>query len=266
MSNGLQKIEGMPFDTALGQERKSPILDSFLVPFERHVSLDALEQVVDECMRLFSAKATNWETDSDTWLAPRVHASLRLSKREAAIHGVWVYLAAYAFPDYVAWRWGDAVQLTRSVATDVSKHAFRRLWWGAEMFRNGDDYTSATQAFAKSDIPNTLLKTRIMNNRSVALATLRYLKDNNVTSRQVNAVSRQLSTAAVTVALDFACPNYTESLEIDHQWLETEPFGDDVVAFPKGPTSAEATDEDVKRALGMLDLVIDLDRVRKYRR
>src|SRR3954447_21286653 len=42
---------------------------------------------------------------SDRWLAPRLHATLRLTRNEAADRGLWAWLAVDLFPDYVRWRW-----------------------------------------------------------------------------------------------------------------------------------------------------------------
>jgi hypothetical protein len=267
MSIVLGKISALPSDAAIGDERQSPLLREHVSAFDRPLSLEALAEVIDECKREFTDPETGLaQRRSDIWLAPRLHAALRITKREAAMQEVWMYLAAYAFPDYVSWRWGRARQAALSVSTDVKKHPFKRLWWGAEMFRNGESYEAVERAYARSDVPNTSLSTRIMNNKAVALAALRFLDKHQMTSRQVNPVSTQLRTAAVTVALDFACPNLSDSLEIDWEWLESEPQGFDVIRTPVGPKHGFVGEEEIERAEEMLDRVIDTNRVRAYRR
>src|SRR2546430_2753608 len=66
--------------------------------FHRDVDLAPLERVVEEATTRFADHAAE---ASDAWLAARVHATLRLSRREAADASLWAYLAVVAFPDYV---------------------------------------------------------------------------------------------------------------------------------------------------------------------
>jgi|SRR5579884_1061589 len=268
MSIVLGQLSALPSDAFLGTDRCPALLADKITSFGRDINLDALADVIDECKRRFTELETGeaQTTPADQWLAPRVHAALRLTKREATNSEVWTYLAAYAFPDYVVWRWGRDRQLALSFTSDVKKHPFKRLWWGAEMFRNGEDYRGVELAYRRSDVPNTSLSTQVMNNRAVALAVLRYLDKHELGSRQVNPLSTQLRTAAITVALDSACPNYTEASELDWQWLQEQPFADDIIASPSGPKHGFVSEKEIRTAEDVLERVIDLERVRSYRR
>lgn len=264
----LGKLSALPADAILGEERFSEILAPSVTAFDRLVSIETLRGVIDAAKTRYTDDETGLArpSESDQFLAVRLHAALRLTKREAASQDVWNFLAAYAFPDYVCWRWGKERQSALSITTSVKKHPFKRLWWGAEMFRNGPSYDSVAAAFARTDVANTLLATRVMNNRAVALAVLEFLQRHELGSRQVNPVSTQLNTAAVTVALDFACPNYSDSLELDAEWLREEPDLNEVLMHPEGPQHGFASLEEIENASKMLDRVIDLGLVRKYRR
>ncbi len=92
---------------------------------------------------------------SDRWLAPRVHFALRLFRGEAAEKGIWQWVAMRYpwYPWYLEWRWSDRAG---DVANDrwwgpIHKQAFARLWWGAEVFRDGGDYRSVERAFIFQD-------------------------------------------------------------------------------------------------------------------
>ena len=37
----------------------------------------------------------------------------------------------------------------------INKQTFARLWWGAELFRNGDDYGPVKHFFERQDFPNS---------------------------------------------------------------------------------------------------------------
>ena len=262
-------LSGVTSDTSLGSDRFSTLFEENVRSYdERAISIDPLAEVIDECKRRFTDAETGDvnRTASDRWLAPRLHAALRLTKREATYSEIWTYLAVYAFPDYVAWRWGRDRQAALSFTRDVKKHPFKRLWWGAEMFRNGADYSAVEAALSRSDIANTSLSTRVMNNRAVALGVLRFLAENELGSRQVNPLSTQLRTSAVTVALDSACPNYSESMELDEEWLQAEPRSDEIIARPVGPQHGGVLEDEIRRAEAVLKRVIDLSVVKRYRK
>lgn len=261
------QLAELPEDVALGRERFSPQYEQYLTPYpERPISIDALVEVMDECLRLFKGDTDDDHMASDRWLGPRLHAALRISRREATNPGLWPYLAAVAFPDYVQWRWGSARQAALSTIQDSKKHPFKRLWWTTEMFRNGVDYGTAETALARSDVANTAPSTRVLNNRAVALGALRYFEHHHLGSRRVPPVSTQLRTSAVTVALDTACPNFDESTEFDLEWLRGVPDGETTIQNPVGPKHGEVREEEIIHAFEVLNKVIDLKRVHAYRR
>src|ERR1700743_3445755 len=110
-------------------------------------AVDALDALMSEAQN--RQKRGDWmeRATSDRWLAPRVHCCLRLFRSEAADRGVWQWIAL-RHHWYVNWRWANEDDL---VAEDrwwgqVHKQAFARLWWGAEIFRNGSDYRSVEHA------------------------------------------------------------------------------------------------------------------------
>src|SRR4051794_29168333 len=118
----------IPEDFTTGVVIKFEGHDDDLESFGRSVEITALRKVVEYSSAEFDApKGSAW----DSWLAPRVHAALRLSPREAADPAIWRWLALYAFPDYVRKRWPNPTA-DRFVGP-INKQAIARLWWGAEM-------------------------------------------------------------------------------------------------------------------------------------
>src|SRR4051812_15095748 len=71
----------------------------------RTPDLEPLVNIMNKAMEKFSETKRE---ESDRWLAPRVHATLRLTRREAGDAGVWSYLAMSVLDDYVRWRWKGA--------------------------------------------------------------------------------------------------------------------------------------------------------------
>jgi hypothetical protein len=136
--------------------------------FDAESELSTIETILDEGMKKYAGKPAQ----SDTWIGPRLHAGLRLTRRQAADRSLWRYLAIGSFPEYVRWRWSTETDesepippaLDRFVGPDY-KHALARLWWMAEIFRNGADYGPARRALAIQDIANNLFRMDIAHHR-----------------------------------------------------------------------------------------------------
>ena len=79
----------------------------------------------------------------EQWIAPRLHSALRLTRDEASNSEIWNYLAIY-FSDYIRHRWLSSKKdsIAEYVFRYVSKdrHQLAKLWWSAEMTRNGSTY------------------------------------------------------------------------------------------------------------------------------
>src|SRR5262249_1315137 len=114
---------------------------------------------------------------SDAWLAPRVHATLRLTRREAADRRIWAYLATVALPDYVRWRWRDPADPGAPGAVDryvggAGINALSWLWWAAELTRDGDGYGPTIRALAGSRFSPAWLELGVLHHRAAAQAVV----------------------------------------------------------------------------------------------
>lgn len=126
---------------------------------------------------------------SDRWLAPRLHYALRLSRAEAADPDLWAWFSI-RFLDYVEWRWsGKNGTADNRFRGPIHKQAFSRLWWGAELFRNGPDYRPVEKAFAFQDLPNSYLHRPFVRCRSLALGLVGLISvdDDSTSSRPKSA-------------------------------------------------------------------------------
>ena len=242
----------------------------------RKISLAPLQAVLEEGRK---RHATKW-SDSDGWLAPRVHATLRLTRREAADRRLWAYLTVAAFPDHVRHRWLDpedpesVVPIDRFLGED-SKNHLARLWWGAELTRNGDDYTRTERAFRNSRFSVSWQVLDLMHHRPAALAIVDFLDQFNdgkgATDSQGPRMARALNAALRTLTLDAVAENPDLDAEAFREWIneaidETKMMD----ALPKGPDEKEPVSEkaigEVKKHLDGLAQAIGLGSfVRKHR-
>lgn len=99
----------------------------------------------------------------DAVVASEVRKHLNLTPEQAAHDGLWRYLAVVEFPDFVRYRWPypasrrsfkSARDKFLEGARDLYEHALVRLWWIAELTRDGNDYTLTKAALENQELAN----------------------------------------------------------------------------------------------------------------
>lgn len=99
----------------------------------------------DELLAKTQVENERYNTAMDIAMAVKLHRSLPITRRQASDMRFWAWLGIEHAPDYVAWRWKPSGKLsTRSrerFCGDRVRQTFARLWWAAELTRDGDDYT-----------------------------------------------------------------------------------------------------------------------------
>ncbi|WP_405838433.1 DUF6339 family protein [Streptomyces platensis] len=216
-----------------------------------HPVRDLIEQALQEFQE-------SRPTAADAWLAPRLHATLRLSRREAADAGLWSYLALGVAPDYVVWRHRPepkADEAPRGVARKrfLGPHhtqAFARLWWAAELFRDGADYGPAARACGNQDMLNTTLRLDVIDHRPTALALVRLMDRKIVqTGREVNALVAAVNASAATLMYDLVAPDVEYDPDPLRGWIAAAEISRAVSrhVLPEGPEEAPTPEESVER-------------------
>lgn len=197
--------------------------------------------LLDEAMRRFDGSVT----DADAWLAPRLHAALRLTRREAADSRLWNFLCLLLAPDYVLWRHlgrptvKKPVPEVSSVRYQGAFHvqAFARLWWASELFRDGDDYEPVEIACGNQDMLNTVLRLEIIHHRPAAQAIVQMMRRRIVhTGREVNALAKAVNAAGSTLLYEILAPDEIPDADAHHAWIDE---GDTILvpydSLPEGP-------------------------------
>ncbi|MBX3412392.1 MAG: hypothetical protein KF708_06875 [Pirellulales bacterium] len=228
-------------------------------PLEREIDIAPLLAMVDEAMERFKHAPDK----SDQWLAPRVHACLRLHRREAADKRVWHYLNIVAKPDYVRWRFGEqegdgahAVAIDRFMGED-SKNALGRLWWAAELTRNGADYGETVQILKTSRFFTSWQPLDAMHHRPAALAICRFAREFNdgagLTDSQSQRLAKAFNLRLSTLALDALATNPAIDSVAVEEWCnepvdETKYFDE----LPNGPDEEPVADEAISAVFEVL--------------
>jgi len=150
------------------------------------VDTELLSQLIDHAL---DEEFADWSdrnrhiAELDGWLAPRVHSALRITRRLAADRGFWAWVAVEAGSRYVHHRWGEMKEsgdgsvtpwrYTGEAPLRNLRNGVARLWWGAEMVRNGPSYEYVRPTFARVRTAQWVLELRYSRFRAAAIAFVR---------------------------------------------------------------------------------------------
>ncbi|MER5770239.1 DUF6339 family protein [Streptomyces sp. NPDC001985] len=220
-----------------------------------------IRDLIDDAMHLYR---DDRRTKADAWLAPRIHAALRLTRREAADRRLWNFIALSVAPDYVVWRHLPAKGKEGQpplVAPDRFSgahytQAFSRLWWAAELFRDGTSYAPAAVACGNQDVLNTVLRLDLVDHRPTVQALIRLVEKGTVTTgREVNALAIAVNAAAGTLMYDVLAPDDEwDSENLDH-WIEEGESAPPVTrrSLPSGPDDGPVPEASVATLLTLFE-------------
>ncbi|MDY0810110.1 DUF6339 family protein [Kitasatospora purpeofusca] len=222
-----------------------------------------VRELLDEAIHRFGDSPT----DADAWLSPRLHATLRLTRAEAARPGLWNFLALVVAPDYVLWRHlprGEAkngeppkVSAPRFTGTHYTQ-AFARLWWAAELFRDGGDYRPVEIACRNQDMLNTAMRLDAIDHRPTALAMVRVLKglaESGATrlGDRVNALCTAVNAAGSTLMYDVIAQDDLPDPDALLSWVAEADTAPSVPwdRLPDGPSEEAVRRDSVDRLARM---------------
>ncbi|MFE5481937.1 DUF6339 family protein [Streptomyces sp. NPDC056527] len=187
-----------------------------------------VRELLDKTMRLFADD----RHAADGWLAPRLHATLRMTRAEAADSRLWNHLAMIVAPDYVVWRHkgadnaeGPGIATAARFSGPHYTQSFSRLWWAAELFRDGDDYRPVVTACRVQDVLNTTMRLDVIDHRPTAQAMIRVigsLLDSGVPrpGDHVNAFSSAVNAAGSTLMYDVLARDGDPDVDELHDWIQ----------------------------------------------
>jgi hypothetical protein len=263
LSRGIQAGEQDPPQVALRKASQS------LTDDERWRTKQ-LRGLVDEAMNRFDGR----RVEADGWLAPRLHATLRMTRAEAADSRLWNFIALVVASDYVVWRHKGAeiVPAVRFSGPHYTQ-AFARLWWAAELFRNGEDYRPVEVACRFQDVPNTTMRLDVIDHRPTALAIVRVLErlSEDKASRisdKVNALSAAVNAAGSTLVYDVLAPDQPTDEDARREWIaESEnaapaPFD----RLPEGPDDGAVKPQAVETLVSLFAELLQEAPVRRRKR
>lgn len=224
------------------------------------VKLRPLETVLERAMEKFDDEQP---AESDAWVAPRLHSTLRLRRREVADEEVWNYLAVCAFPDYVRWRatGSSDIPLPKRFVGPRREQVFARLWWWAEYTWNGSSYEATEKVCQSSDMIK-FANYQCFRLRPVAIAVARLVDAANDgsgnLSEQVQDFCRHLNFYLTTNSLDSIYPSSTDYDEVDLNWYAADMSDlQECIEDPVAPGNGCVPESDIEEVYPLLLRVAD---------
>jgi hypothetical protein len=165
----------------------------------------------------------------DPWLAPRLHAALRVSRRLSTDEGMWAWLAFQCRPFVEArFKKGKESLHPWRYRGVWSRNALSRLWWGAEMTRNGPDYSFVPLCFARTRTAQFALELMYSWDRAAAIAFCRVTEGADGGPRLSDERTQRLSTKLKVLltlrSLDsFGNGDADDTEEFDTAWASHTP-------------------------------------------
>ncbi|MFI7675607.1 DUF6339 family protein [Actinophytocola sp. NPDC049390] len=230
------------------------------LPDQARWRTEPLRELLDEAIRRFDGR----RTDADAWLAPRIHATLRVSRAEAADSSLWNFIALLVAPDYVVWRHrGKEIAPAARFSGQHHTQAFARLWWAAELFRNGEDYRPVHTACRVQDILNTTMRLDVVDHRPTAMAILRItdrLLEEQVArpGDKVNALSSAINSAGSTLVYEVLAPDPGPEPDALHDWIRAAEGAPAVPLdrLPDGPDDGAVAEPAVQSLLPLFERML----------
>ncbi|MGW0772446.1 DUF6339 family protein [Streptomyces sp. NPDC002835] len=224
--------------------------------------VEPLRELMEDAMHEFQDNRTG----ADGWLAPRLHAALRLTRREAADRRLWNHLSLAVAPDYVVWRHlstpksdqGEPRTNPARFKGPLDRQCFSRLWWAAEMFRNGKDYSPVVAACTNQDLIHSALRRDLLDHRPTAQALVRVMERGVATTgREIEGLMTAINAAGATLMYDVLATDEQRDPEVLRQWVADAESAPPVPrhSLPDGPDEEPVPEKSV---IALTDYFADL--------
>lgn len=162
---------------------------------------DLLRRRIDAVLATIDFSSRSGGTIADSALAPTVRMAIEMEPRVAAEPGVWHYLAAVKYPDFVRERWGDDKDTEEKflgAGRNPYTNALGRLWWGAELTKDpaNNSYVNAHRLYNKQRLANFVLDRSFRRYRLASRVSAEelYKEHNDVISNTTTRFKKALTT------------------------------------------------------------------------
>jgi hypothetical protein len=157
----------------------------------------------------------------DAWLAPRVHNVIRVPRRIASDRLFWAWIAIEFGREYIKHRFSDgegsAIKEFRFTGTHL-RNGVSRLWWSAELARNGRDYGPVAQVLSGVRIAQFALELRYSWYRPAVIAFARVCVDRELRDAKMQGLSVRVNAYLGTRPVELIGLDETVAEDYDAEW------------------------------------------------
>jgi hypothetical protein len=151
----------------------------------------------------------------DAAAARYVREYIDISRRTAARTGLWHWLTVCQFPNFVYHRWPSADDEEKFLdgGTDIYSNAIHQLWWGAELTRDGNDYSVTEEMFSQGRLANDVLDSWSSRYEPAAKIHTKTLLDESSTTVQETSrdIRNNLSVYTLELMTDSEIEDFMEN-------------------------------------------------------
>lgn len=186
---------------------------SYYEPYLQETELEADVETLED--KIAEDVVGEYEVGSakiDAEIAPTVHRTIDISRRDAARDRIWHYLAVVRLPDFVWYRWPrEASNRTQTsmrekflgTHRDIYSNAFHRLWWMAELTYDSNlenPYERTRLALGNQSLANKIFDRGFSRSRPVVAACIDVLHDEPTSV--IEATTLRLNHAMTAVSIE----------------------------------------------------------------
>lgn len=203
----------------VGGEIKDDFFEPVEIDFEEGLLLDLLNAGLK---RLGSESLSAL----DAYFAPRLHAALRLPRRWAAREDLWAWVASVPMKKFMTRRWPikEEGSAWRYKSSQLWRHGVARLWWAAEILRDGPDYSLVQHAVSEVYSFQFISELKYSHHKECARAFARIHEDKRMSGDQSRELSKLLNVYLKSTALEHL--DYADEqaeCSSDKVWLQKVP-------------------------------------------
>jgi hypothetical protein len=196
----------------------------------------------------------------DQWLAPRIHNVIRVPRRIASDRRFWAWIAIEFGREYVQHRFSkeEGIKEFRFTGTHL-RNGISRLWWAAELARNGRDYGPVAIALKAVRVAQFALELKYSWYRPAVIAFATICADRKLTDPRMKALSVHLNAYLGTRPVELVGLDESAADVYDHEWWaaappsERELFDGNLEGPDDGTASPDAINKLVKWFGNVLD-------------
>jgi len=203
----------------------------YLEPIETQELVDTtlIRRVLENGLERLDHEELEETTSLDQWLAPRIHSALRISRRLAGDMGFWSWLVIEVGRTYTWRRWAEKNRPTMYRYTgDFKRNSLGRLWWFAEMSRNGPDYSPIEKVLRDASTAQYAMELRYSMYRPAVIAFGNTASRLDLGFADLKKLSKRANAYLSLKALEAIGLDQGEN-ERDVEWWRDRPVVNDVI-------------------------------------